>query len=239
VRKLLFKIKRLFLSQQDKKLCADIYSIIGTKPHNLELYKLSLTQQSNYTTYSNERLEYLGDAVLGMIVAEYLFSRFPTKNEGFLTQVRSRIVNREHLNSLCQKIGLADLIKQINTQPIKGISVYGNTLEAFIGAIYLDKGLAICRKFIVQRLLLIYTDIDAVIQNDLNYKSKLLEWTQRNNQSLDFRLIATNGRPHQQEFIIEVLIDSVAVAKGSGFNKKKAEQAAAEKACQLLEIISA
>lgn len=239
MRRVLFKIKQLFLSSQDKKLCADINSIIGTKLHNLELYRLSLTQQSNQTAYSNERLEYLGDAVLGMIVAEYLFSRFPTKNEGFLTQVRSRIVNREHLNALCQKIGLADLIKQINTQPIKGVSVYGNTLEAFIGAIYLDKGLLMCRKFIVQRLLLTYTDIDAVIQNDLNYKSKLIEWAQRNNQSLDFRLIAINGRPHQQEFIVEVLIDNVAVAKGSGFNKKKAEQAAAEKACQLLEIISA
>lgn len=239
MRKVLFKIKQLFLSQQDKKLCADIHSIIGTKPHNLELYKLSLTQQSNYTTYSNERLEYLGDAVLGMIVAEYLFSRFPTKNEGFLTQVRSRIVNREHLNALCQKIGLALLIKQMNSQSIKGVSVYGNTLEAFIGAVYLDKGLAICRKFIVQRLLLTYTDIDAVIQNDLNYKSKLLEWTQRNNQTLDFRLLATNGKPHQQEFIVEVLVNNVVVATGSGFNKKKAEQAAAEKACQLLEIVSA
>ena len=107
-----------------------------------------------------------------MIVAEYLFSRFPTKNEGFLTQVRSRIVNREHLNALCQKIGLAHLIKQVNTQQsIKGVSVYGNTVEAFIGAVYLDKGLIICRKFIVQRLLLTYTDIDSVIQNDLNYKS--------------------------------------------------------------------
>jgi ribonuclease-3 len=188
---------------------------------------------------SNERLEYLGDAVLGMAVAEYLFNKYPFKDEGFLTEIRSRIVNREHLNHLAKKIGLKDIIEyngnlQSNSQSFK--SIYGDALEALVGAIYLDKGYKLSRKFIFKRLIIPHVDLDEIIKNDSNFKSKIIEWSQKHNKELKFDVTEHGNQKHIKKFEATVYIDTKQISIGHGLSKKKAEQNAAEKCCQTLNI---
>ncbi len=220
--------------------------IIGEKPGNALLYQLafrhtSASKETNIGGFkeSNERLEYLGDSVLGMIVAEYLFKKYPFKDEGFLTEIRSRIVNRESLNILARKIGLEKLI-EFDGQRVSHnrTSMYGDAMEALIGAIYLDKGFRYTKKFILNKLLAHYFDIDSVIQTNTNYKSILLSWSQQEGKRVFFEIIQENGKHHTKEFVAQVSVDGEIISKGGGWNKKKAEQEAARRACEVLEIKS-
>lgn len=188
---------------------------------------------------SNERLEYLGDAVLGMVIAEYLFNKYPFKDEGFLTEVRSRIVNRENLNKLAKKIGLADIIEYTghlkgNNQSFK--SIYGDALEALVGAVYLDKGHKSSQKFILTKLVIPHVDIEMIINTTVNYKSKIIEWSQKANKKLRFEVEEMDGKKHFKKFEAKVFVDEKLICSGHGLSKKKAEQGAAEKSCQLLNI---
>lgn len=188
---------------------------------------------------SNERLEYLGDAVLGMAVAEYLFNKYPFKDEGFLTEVRSRMVNREHLNQLAKKIGLADVIQyngplKSNGQSFK--SMYGDALEALVGAIYLDKGFAVTKNFIYRKLIIPHIDLDEIISTNTNFKSKIIEWSQKENKSLRFEVEEQDNQQHFKKFEAKVFVGKKEISKGHGLSKKKAEQNAAEKSCQILNI---
>ena len=179
---------------------------------------------------SNERLEYLGDAILGMIVAEFLFSKFPFKEEGFLTEVRSKIVNREMLNQVSRKIGLHDLIdfnSQGNTLTPK--SIYGDSLEALVGAVYLDKGYRFTKQFIINKLLYNHYDIDELIHTISNYKSKIIEWSQKENKDLQFEIINTEDLRRNKQFTAQVLINGIPYETGHGPSKKKAEQDAARR----------
>jgi len=211
---------------------------------NVGLYQLALrhTSASKATAIegfreSNERLEYLGDAVLGMVIAEYLFKRYPYKDEGFLTEIRSRIVNRETLNGISRKIGLDRLIEfdgsRTRSLPAR-TSMYGDALEALVGAVYLDKGFPFTRRFILKKLLSHY-DIDLVVQNNANFKSRLIEWAQREGKEIRFEIISEKGNSHYREFIAQVIVNEEPFATGSGYSKKKAEQSAAEKALELLQ----
>ena len=186
---------------------------------------------------SNERLEYLGDAVLGMVVAEFLFTKYPYKDEGFLTEIRSRIVNRETLNQIARKLGLDGLIEYDGNR--RGMSprssMYGDALEAFVGAIYLDKGFRFTRKFILKKLLTHY-DLEDIIQNNVNFKSLIIEWAQREGKEIRFEVLEEKGNRHHREFISQLFVEEEAFTIGNGFTKKKAEQAAAEKACEQLEL---
>ncbi len=139
---------------------------------------------------SNERLEYLGDAVLGSIVAHFLFKRYPYKNEGFLTDIRSRIVSRASLGELSKKMGLDQIIEVDNKRKnaYSHKSLYGDAIEAFIGAVYLDKGFHFCQDFIVKRILLTHLDLQTIIETDKNYKSKLIEWAQKENRDVQFSI---------------------------------------------------
>jgi ribonuclease-3 len=222
-----------------KNLRRSIAHIIGERPSNIGLYQLALrhTSASKATAIegfreSNERLEYLGDAVLGMVIAEFLFKKFPYKDEGFLTEIRSRIVNRETLNGIARKIGLDRLI-EYDGQRTKSVpsrsSMYGDALEALVGAVYLDKGFRFSRQFILKELLSHY-DLDLVVQNNINFKSRLIEWAQRSGKEIRFDIISEKGSSHFREFIAQVVVDEEPFATGSGYSKKKAEQAAAEKA---------
>ncbi len=226
-----------------KNLPRSIAHIIGERPSNLELYQLALrhTSASRATAIegfreSNERLEYLGDAVLGMIIAEFLFKKYPYKDEGFLTEIRSRIVNRETLNGIARKIGLDQLIEydgnRTRSLPAR-TSMYGDALEALVGAIYLDKGFRFARRFVLKKLLSHY-DIDSVVQNNVNFKSRLIEWAQRSGKEIRFETLSESGSSQFREFIAQVFIDEEPFATGNGFSKKKAEQSAAEKALGLL-----
>lgn len=234
-------------TERDKLLRKSVGSIIGEKPSNLSLYRLAFIHSSvakNLTESgfkeSNERLEYLGDAVLGMVIAEYLFKKFPYKDEGFLTDIRSRIVNRESLNNLAKRIGLNDLVEYENNNKRTAMartSMYGDAMEALIGAIYVDKGFRFVRKFIIKKLLTPHFDLENLIQNNTNYKSLLIEWAQKEGKNLSWTL-SENGTFHNKEFTASIQINFVPepFSMGNGHSKKKAEQDAARKACELLEL---
>ncbi len=228
----------------DKALRKAVKNIIGEKPANLELYRLAFmhasvaknTASKDYRE-SNERLEFLGDSVLGMITADYLFKKFPFKDEGFLTEIRSRMVSRESLNVVARKIGLDELIafdgnrKKIQTRS----SMYGDALEALIGAIYLDKGFRFSKKFIIERILIQHFDIDTVVSSNNNFKSKVIEWAQKEGKKINF-VFDEEGSIHDKEFVAQILLDDVFFTEGKGYSKKKAEQTAAMKACETLEL---
>ena len=227
-----------------RSLRRSIAHIIGERPSNLGLYQLALrhTSASKATAIegfreSNERLEYLGDAVLGMVIAEFLFKKYPYKDEGFLTEIRSRIVNRETLNGIARKIGLDELIEydgnRTRSLPTR-TSMYGDALEALVGAVYLDKGFQFSRRFILKELLSHY-DIESVVQNNANFKSRLIEWAQRTGRDIRFEILSEKGNSHLREFIAQVMIGDQPFATGTGYSKKKAEQAAAEKALSLVD----
>ncbi len=231
-------------SEDDKQLIVAIENLAGITPANLALYKLATLHSSvgkeNGIGFkeSNERLEYLGDAILGAMVAEYLFKKFPLKSEGFLTEMRSKIVNRESLNLLARKIGIANIVvydkKNENLRQV----ILGNTLEALVGAIYLDKGYRRCKKFVVEKLISHNYNLDELAIVNSNFKSKLIEWSQKEGKEVRFEIIDVKKGGRHKEFQSQVVIDGEAIAIGFGGNKKKAEQDAALKASEQLQILN-
>lgn len=230
--------------QREKFLKKSVTHLIGSTPNNLNLYRLaflhaSASKDSVAKTYkeSNERLEFLGDSVLGMITAAYLFKKFPFKDEGFLTEIRSRMVSRESLNVLGRKLGLDEVIEYENQKKtiLSRSSMYGDALEAFIGAVYLDKGFAFTQNFIITKILTQYFDLEIVVQNNPNFKSLLIEWAQKEGKKVLFTL-DEEGLHHNKEFTAFVLLDGERISEGKGYSKKKAEQTAAMKACEELGI---
>ena len=198
----------------EKKLRQSFRLITGLIPHNLSLYKQAMRHSSvaklneRGIKDSYERLEYLGDAILGMVVAEYLFSRYPFEEEGFLTEIRAKIVNRESLNRLAQKIGLKEWV-QFNQTSRAHHSVYGDCMEALIGAVYLDYGFQSCKNFVIHKLIEPHYDIEALISTVTNYKSKLLEWSQKSNKDLKFKIVSEENK----KFTAQVIIDKEIMAK--------------------------
>ncbi len=242
--KIATKVSKFSLNESDKRLYNAITRIIGTSPTNLAIYKLAMQHTSvakeNKDGFkeSNERLEYLGDAVLGSIVAHFLFKRYPYKNEGFLTDIRSRIVSRASLGELSKKMGLDEIIevdtKRKNAYSHK--SLYGDAIEAFIGAVYLDKGFHFCQKFIVRRILLTHLDLQTIIETDKNYKSKLIEWAQKESRNVQFSIAKDKAENNNRQFVAQVLLDDNPISTGNGYTKKNAQQDAARRACEVLEI---
>jgi len=231
-------------TKTDKTLVAAIQNIAGFTPSNLELYRLATVHSSiakeNGSGYkeSNERLEYLGDAILGAAVADFLFKKFPFKSEGFLTEIRSRIVNREALNLLARKIGIANIVqfdqKNAHLQQV----IVGNTLEAIVGAIYLDKGYIRTRKFVIDKLINPHYDVDDLVNSDSNFKSKIIEWAQREGKDVRFEILNVKKGRNHKEFTAQVIVDGEAKGTGYGNSKKKAEQDAAFKTCEMLNLLT-
>ncbi len=232
---------RVILSE-DKELYSFIRNIFGFYPGNIFLYKLAFRHKSlarelnNGTRISNERLEYLGDAILSAVVADYLFKIFPIKGEGFLTEMRSRIVSRASLNKLSQKLGL-DRYIQVSTE---GNNVYksmnGDAFEALIGAIYLDKGYQFTRRVLIEKVILQHFDLDELENNDTNYKSRLIEWAQREKHSVEFVQVSEVGHGYTKQYVVEVMIDKQPYGKGRDYSIKGAEQNAAMKTLIELDI---
>ena len=224
-------------SPETKQLRKVVYNVTTLQPANISLYQLALQHSSaSKELNANERLELLGDAVLSLIIAEYLYKKYPLQPEGFLTEIRSRIVNRASLNELAQKIGI-DKLLQYDTRLMDkhGLKVaYGNALEAFIGAVYLDQGYERCRRFVIDRLLHIYVDLEAIVLTDNNYKSKILAWAQKNRKKTRFELVNEKCVNGQKEFITQLLIEDEVSGKGWGKSKKEAEQMAAQDAWEKL-----
>jgi len=226
----------------DQKLIRAVRNIAGITPSNLALYRLATIHSSvakeneHGFKESNERLEYLGDAILGAAVADYLFKKFPFKPEGFLTEIRSRIVNRESLNQLARKIGIASIVQfdQKNTHLQQVI--LGNTLEAIVGAIYLDKGYLRARKFVVDKLINPNYDLAELVNSNSNFKSKIIEWAQREGKEVRFEIVNVRKAKNHKEFTAQVMVDNLGMGTGYGNSKKKAEQDAALKTCELLNL---
>jgi ribonuclease-3 len=215
----------------------------GSKPFNLSLYKLALTpaglgeETSRGFRISNERLEFLGDAFLGAIIAEHLFQKFPYRDEGFLTETRSKLVNRESLNDTGIKIGLKNILSlELGDRNFTANkSLYGDMLEAFLGAMYMDKGYKVTKKFILSRILL-HVDLDGMITTTTNYKSKIIEWSQKENKKTEYQVVKINGNQRYREFVVVLQINDAEIAQGKGSTKKKAEQEASKNACEILKI---
>ena len=222
-------------SEHDLTLYTTIKGILGKKPKNLDLYKLAV-RHSSMNEDSNERLEFLGDAILGAVIAEYLFKKFPLKSEGFLTEMRSKIVNRESLNLLARKIGVASIVvydkKNENLRQV----ILGNTLEALVGAVYLDKGYIRCRKFVNEKLIANNYNLDELANSNSNFKSKLIEWSQKEGKEIRFEIINVKKGGRHKEFQSQVWVNDEPIAIGFGGNKKKAEQDAALKASEQLQL---
>ena len=184
---------------------------------------------------SNERLEYLGDAVLSTIVAEYLFKKYPNKNEGFLTKMRSKIVKRKTLNDIADQMGL-DIILSNYSQGRMSHSMLGNALEALVGAIYIEFGYVKTKKYVVKNILMKFLDIHDLETKDDNYKSLLLEWCQKQSKEISYKTLSKYKMDKRDRFKVAVLIDGVQVTTAEDFNKKSAEQTASKKAIKSLSI---
>lgn len=186
------KIRLLFRKDRESYL---VYRILGFYPHNIQIYEQALLHKSSAVRsekgrpLNNERLEFLGDAILDAIVGDIVYKRFEGKREGFLTNTRSKIVQRETLNKLAVEIGLDKLIKYSTRSSSHNSYMYGNAFEAFIGAIYLDQGYERCKQFMEQRIINRYIDLDKISRKEVNFKSKLIEWSQKNKMEVSFELI--------------------------------------------------
>ena len=227
---------------KDKKFISSLRNLLGFTPHNLSVYHLAFRHRSAASEHpsgiklSNERLEYLGDAILGAVVAELLFKKFPYKEEGFLTEMRSRIVNREHLNRLAMKLGINHFMTNSIDPGAKNRSAYGDAFEALIGAVYIDQGYEITRRLILNRFVKHHIDLDEVEQLDVNFKSKLINYAQRERKAVVFELLEEIDNGGKRLLRVRVMLDETEMGRGEDFSKKRAEQIAAEKACNALGL---
>ena len=228
-------LNRILTSSADKQLLLQLEHLLGFTPRRVSYYKLALMHRSKPedATDSNERLEFLGDAILGAIIAEYLFKKYPYQPEGYLTELRSRIVRRETMNNVALRMGLNKLVQY--NQNDRGLSrshIFGNALEALIGAVYLDQGFIKTRKFILNQLIRSYIDLDTMESTDTNYKNQLLSWAQRNNRVLTFDTLDEKMESTRKLFTVGIMLDGELFASGTGFNKKEAGQVAAKNALE-------
>lgn len=225
---------------KNKTLSEFIHNDFGFYPRNISLYELAFTHKSasdnSVGSYklNNERLEYLGDAVLSTVVADYLFRLFPTKSEGFLTEMRSKIVSRVSLNKLSQKLGFEQVIHYSHDIHSNYKSMTGNAFEAFVGALYLDRGYDFTKHILLDHIIKVHIDLEQLEQTDVNFKSKLLEWSQKEKHRLVFKLIDDKNNGHNKLYHVVVVIDNKEYATGADYSIKGAEQLGAEKTWNML-----
>ena len=224
---------------EEKEIVKLLKSVLGFKPTHLDFYKTAFIHSSSSSknaicnAINNERLEYLGDAVLNAVIADYLFKKFPLHSEGPLSEMRAKIVCRDHLNKLSKKMGLAKFVViEPNTQPK---SINGDVFEALIGALYLDKGYEKTKNIIINKLLLTFMDLDSVLREEHNYKSKLLNWAQKNSHKIRFENHAEDNPKGKKLFISQCYFNNKFISEAEDFTIKKAEQLAAEKAWEQLQ----
>jgi len=223
----------------EKEIAKFLKHILGIKYRNLDVYKMAFIHSSaslkNAASciINNERLEYLGDAVLNAVIADYLFKKFPFQPEGPLSEMRSKIVCRDHLNKLSKTIGLTQLV--VIEPKCHPKSIHGDTFEALIGALYLDKGYEKTKEVIINKILLTFMDLNTVLQEEHNYKSKLINWGQKNNFKIRFESRETGNFKGRKLFISQCYLNNECIAEAEDYKIKKAEQLAAEKAWEQLQ----
>ena len=230
--------------KKNKKLYSSLYKILGFYPDNIHLYEQALLHKSSSIKkegnwVNNERLEFLGDAILDAVVGDIVFRHFKGKKEGFLTNTRSKIVQRETLNKLAVEIGLDKLIISSSHSSSHNSYMCGNAFEALVGAIYLDRGYGCCKKFIEKRILSRLINLDKVAYKEVNFKSKLIEWAQKNHVTITFDLLEqTTEGSSTPVFVSQVLLEDVVCCKGKGYSKKESQQGAAKETLSALKTNS-
>jgi ribonuclease-3 len=218
---------------------ADLQHLIGYHTRNILLFQTALNHRSvkDNPTENNERLEFLGDAVIGTVVADYLFKKYPYKGEGFLTEMRSKMVNRAQLNNIAVQMGLRKMTRFNKMDGgLRTSQIFGNTLEALVGAIYLDKKYDFTKKWIVEKMIQPYLFMDDLEQIDINIKNKIIGWALKQGKQIDFVLAGEQLEGRRRLFTIDVVLDGEVVASQKGFTKKDASQLAAQKAIEALGI---
>ncbi|MCR5820501.1 MAG: ribonuclease III [Bacteroidaceae bacterium] len=228
--------------QSDRELRLLLYEMLGFYPHRIRYYKQALRHKSVATRMHkgveghNERLEFLGDAILDAIVGDIVYRHFRDKAEGFLTNTRSKIVQRETLNKLAQEIGLDRLIQSDAHSNAHNNYLGGNAFEALVGAIYLDRGYDACMHFMRDHVMVGIINIDRMASKETNFKSKLIEWSQKNHYTLEFRLVEERlGYGSSPRFVSQVLIENVECGRGEGYSKKESHQDASRSALRTLK----
>ena len=234
------KIRLLFHKDRKSYLC--FYKMLGFYPRNIQIYQQALLHKSTSLRsekgrpLNNERLEFLGDAILDAIVGDIVYRHFEGKREGFLTNTRSKIVQRETLNKLAVDIGLDKLVKSSTRSSSHNSYMYGNAFEAFIGAIYIDQGYDRCKQFMEKKIFKSYIDLDKMSRKEVNFKSKLIEWSQKNKLEVSFELIEQLlDKDYNPMFHTEVRILGLSAGKGTGYSKKESQQNAAQMALKKLK----
>ncbi|HEY0434348.1 MAG TPA: ribonuclease III [Chitinophagaceae bacterium] len=231
--------KQFFPKESGNSFKKHLKNLLGFTPGNLSLYKSALTHRSirESADENNERLEYLGDAILSALVADYLFKRYPYKEEGFLTEMRSKMVNRQQLNEIAVRMGLKKItLYNKSDGSLKVSQIFGNTLEALVGAIYLDKGYKKTIRWVSERIILPHMYMDDLELLEINHKNKLYGWANKNGKALEFETIRETMENGRRLFTIAAVVDGKAIAEGKGYNKKDASQIAAQLAVEKLGI---
>ena len=229
-------IKLLFV--KDKEFYVFIHRITGYYPRDIRLYRLAMIHRSKPLRLSdghlcnNERLEFLGDSVLGNVVADFLYKTYPNKHEGFLTSTRAKIVQRESLN----RIGLDNYVHAVTHNSTHNNYIYGNALEALVGAVYLDQGHKRCRKFIIDRLIKRFFDLNDLVKNEQNFKSRLIEWAQKYKIPIEYELVDSYPDDNKNPiFRTAVILSGLHASEAVGYSKKESHQLASKKALDRLQ----
>lgn len=232
---------KFFKEEKGASFKKQLKNVLGFSPNNISLYKTALTHRSvrENADENNERLEYLGDAVLSALIADYLFMRYPYREEGFLTEMRSKMVNRQQLNEIALRMGLKKItLYNKSDGSLKVSQIFGNTLEALVGAIYLDRGYKKTAKWVTERIILPHMFIDDLEILEINHKNKLYGWANKNGKVLEFETVEERIENGRRLFTIAAVVDGNKVAEGKAFNKKDASQIAAQVAVTILGIIN-
>ncbi|MCX7551224.1 ribonuclease III [Xanthomarina sp. F2636L] len=223
-------------SKNDGNFFVFIHKTLGFKPKSLNFYKTAFTHRSmnikdtQGNTINYERLEFLGDAMLGAVIASHLYIEVPSGDEGYLTKMRSKIVSREHLNELGKDLNLISLVESKIPKGQFGDNIHGNLFEALVGAIFLDKGYKYCEKFIYKTVIIPYVDIETLEGKVISYKSLLIEWCQKEKKTFDYHVYEDSGNDDVRHFSVKLSINEKVVAKARATSKKKAEEKASKRA---------
>ena len=222
-------------SPEDQELISELKKLLNFSPSNINKYKKAFTHRSVQMVdkkgipINYERLEFLGDSILGSVIAAYLYKKVPTGSEGYLTQMRSKIVSREHLNELGKDLNLIRFVKSNIDQSNVGDNIHGNIFEALIGAIYLDQGYKFCQKFIHENVIVPYVDIEKLEGKITSYKGLIIEWCQKQKKKYKFETYEDSGNEPVKHFSVKISIDGEQIAKGRATSKKKAEEQASKR----------
>lgn len=243
----LFKfIRRIYnyYFSSKKNFVRSLTNTLGFVPAYISFYERAFTHKSaNYEQDSskqvsnNERLEFLGDAILGAVIAEYLFRKYPAQDEGFMTKMRSKVVNRKIMNDIADQMGLDIFLKHCGVPHISS-TMLGNALEAFLGAIYLDVGYNKTKRFIIRKLIQQYIDVHLLEKVNYNFKSQLLEYCQKHQKTISYKLLKRFKRNHRERFSVAVLVDEQQLGSAQHYSKKGAEQEASKRALLKLGLVS-